>query len=607
MAEYHVRQRVLVRWERSKPGEHDVYAGRVLELYGEFGPRDRFTQMKALVQYELSDWRLWHKMAELSPLDEDADVAAPPDDDLCVADTKWQLFSTRCRYSFAPLTDPARCSACVHPSCCNYDALVTCLQSTRTCPIAGCNAANVRCRGIIRDDALRNSLAHLPPNTETFWLRGHAEIALQPPPTASSSALTTSDSSRQRPQLTIDGDASRRSSVRQRRAVELFAPGQGGGQKRRRVQQERPGGCAQGEAQPIIVDEDEEDGEEGEGEQEEQEEQEEAEAEAAGDGVVREACGMQLHLSSRNATGYCGVYRGHCGVGKITVTFQARRNGKYLGTWPTAVEAAVAYACAPESEEQSNAQQHIHMDDAGGHEHNSEVEHPPEEEEEPVAQRAKHVAEAQGKQAAAERSALAKDKKALNEREAALAQREAALAWQEESLARREGLFRSRCVAAASRAAGHGEGSTSVPGVTVGARVQVRWPDTNGSQSWYNGKVVETRTYSTGRQEHYVAYAGYNESDWWWHNFASTEFEWSVAAPPAASLLPAPQAEADGLQMEMIVCSDCTPITDKKVSYKTCYVEGGGFYCWDEEDCLRRRNEATSTARVRGSWKDKCS
>ena len=417
MAEYHVRQRVLVRWERSKPGEHDVYAGRVLELYGEFGPRDRFTQMKALVQYELSDWRLWHKMAELSPLDEDADVAAPPDDDLCVADTKWQLFSTRCRYSFAPLTDPARCSACVHPSCCNYDALVTCLQSTRTCPIAGCNAANVRCRGIIRDDALRNSLAHLPPNTETFWLRGHAEIALQPPPTASSSALTTSDSSRQRPQLTIDGDASRRSSVRQRRAVELFAPGQGGGQKRRRVQQERPGGCAQGEAQPIIVDEDEEDGEEGEGEQEEQEEQEEAEAEAAGDGVVREACGMQLHLSSRNATGYCGVYRGHCGVGKITVTFQARRNGKYLGTWPTAVEAAVAYACAPESEEQSNAQQHIHMDDAGGHERNSEVEHPPEEEEEPVAQRAKHVAEAQGKQAAAERSALAKDKKALSTRE----------------------------------------------------------------------------------------------------------------------------------------------------------------------------------------------
>ena len=62
------------------------------------------------------------------------------------------------------------------------------------------------------------------------------------------------------------------------------------------------------------------------------------------DAVVTEAEGLKLHLSSKNATGYLGVYpaRGR---------FAARLNGRapdadqhFLGTFDTALEAAVAYA-----------------------------------------------------------------------------------------------------------------------------------------------------------------------------------------------------------------------------------------------------------------------
>ena len=62
-----------------------------------------------------------------------------------------------------------------------------------------------------------------------------------------------------------------------------------------------------------------------------------------GEQEVAEAEGLRLHLSSRSATGYRGVYKDHG-------SFQARHRvgGKQvcLGNFDTAAEAAVAYARA---------------------------------------------------------------------------------------------------------------------------------------------------------------------------------------------------------------------------------------------------------------------
>ena len=185
-ATFHDRQRVLVRWERFRPGEHHVFAGRVLEVIGEFGRGGRFVQTTVRVLYEVDGRRMWHTLSELSPLDEDALIALPPhdeeDDEVQVVDTRWQLFSLRCCYSLARLTDPARCLACTHPSRCNYDALNACLQGgARACPVAGCAVGHIRSRDIVRDDELRSALAHLPSAAEVCWLRGLAEVQLEAP------------------------------------------------------------------------------------------------------------------------------------------------------------------------------------------------------------------------------------------------------------------------------------------------------------------------------------------------------------------------------------------------------------------------------------------
>ena len=58
--------------------------------------------------------------------------------------------------------------------------------------------------------------------------------------------------------------------------------------------------------------------------------------------VAAEAHGWKLHLSSRSRTGYRGVYR------KAEDRYQAECSAdgknKHLGHFPTAVDAAVAYA-----------------------------------------------------------------------------------------------------------------------------------------------------------------------------------------------------------------------------------------------------------------------
>ena len=63
----------------------------------------------------------------------------------------------------------------------------------------------------------------------------------------------------------------------------------------------------------------------------------EAEAMEEDDEPVAEFDGVALHLSERSSTGYMGVER-------IGASFRARLGGTHIGTFDTAVEAAVAYA-----------------------------------------------------------------------------------------------------------------------------------------------------------------------------------------------------------------------------------------------------------------------
>ena len=60
------------------------------------------------------------------------------------------------------------------------------------------------------------------------------------------------------------------------------------------------------------------------------------------DEVVQKAEGLQLHLSSKGSTGYLGVFKSGS---RFEVRYGNKRSGyKALGTFPTAVEGAVAYA-----------------------------------------------------------------------------------------------------------------------------------------------------------------------------------------------------------------------------------------------------------------------
>ena len=80
------------------------------------------------------------------------------------------------------MVDPARCDGCMHPSRCNYDALLACGKALRACPIAGC-PVKMRSRDVVRDDSLRASIESLPTDElpESCWLRGAAELRLDEP------------------------------------------------------------------------------------------------------------------------------------------------------------------------------------------------------------------------------------------------------------------------------------------------------------------------------------------------------------------------------------------------------------------------------------------
>ena len=179
------RQRVLVKW-----GADVSYAARVIAVRDELGRHGVIEQTSCRVEYEVDGQRLWHDPLELSPLEEDSIVAVPVGEDdpecveVCGHELSWQLLPLRCCYSLEPLDDPARCSHCLHPSRCNYSSLLSCLNATRACPVSGCSvgeASILRSRDIIRDDALREALAALPPSAESCWVRGRAEVRLEAP------------------------------------------------------------------------------------------------------------------------------------------------------------------------------------------------------------------------------------------------------------------------------------------------------------------------------------------------------------------------------------------------------------------------------------------
>ena len=180
---YNQRQRVLVHW-----GPEVSYAAHIIDIRYE-ERRGHVVQDNIQVEYEIDRQRLWHEPTEMEPLGDDVVVSPPSsgaeiDDDVSIldAESRWQLLSIRCSYSLQRLTDPARCSACAHPSCCNYESLRACVRGTGACPVVGCTARTTRVHEVVRDECLRTSLAALPSSAQVCWVRGEAEVRLEPPP-----------------------------------------------------------------------------------------------------------------------------------------------------------------------------------------------------------------------------------------------------------------------------------------------------------------------------------------------------------------------------------------------------------------------------------------
>ena len=71
--------------------------------------------------------------------------------------------------------------------------------------------------------------------------------------------------------------------------------------------------------------------------------------------------------------------------------------------------------------------------------------------------------------------------------------------------------------------------------VPIGTRIDVRWKSRGGREAdaWWLDEVIAVRDYENGRRRHRVAYEGFDEDQWYWHDLASDDFEWrpAVAAP----------------------------------------------------------------------------
>lgn len=69
----------------------------------------------------------------------------------------------------------------------------------------------------------------------------------------------------------------------------------------------------------------------------------------------------------------------------------------------------------------------------------------------------------------------------------------------------------------------------------LNTRVEVLWPHPDGSSVWYAGEIVDSHTYGNGRRRHHVAYDGWPTEQWFWHDLASSDFEWRPLSAPLAS------------------------------------------------------------------------
>ena len=353
---FSIGQRVLVRWTKHLENESAEHSGKVLELRFETrrGGVPFLNQVK--VQHERIGYATWYELREVEPYGEHEPTVPTTvaDDDTAevfvVGPSRWQQFHIVCQYSRERLTDPAKISSCRHPACCNFAALQSCLSSMHVCPVVGCDVKSTSLR-VVRDDALREAIAALPPTVEACWLRGTAELSIEQPAEVSA-ASTSSSIFRPRKRRPNRSDTSR--SARPRR-LEAEA--------------------AEGEEDDEVV--------------EVVEVVEEAEAADAAPELVTEADGVQLHLSRRsNNSGYAGVYATAYGTFSATHVHDGIR--VRLGTFGTAVDAAVAYARHMQSlgsEEEEGA------NEAGGEEDEEE-----EEEEEEIQEVAEPATYADGVQ-----------------------------------------------------------------------------------------------------------------------------------------------------------------------------------------------------------------
>lgn len=320
MSALRMRQRVVVRWD-----EDNAYAGRICELQYEHPAGGRRPPFLAQVRvaYEVDAQELWHPIDQVQLLPEGALVELPSIDDeeevVIVPATQtslWQKFSARCVYSHELLTDPARFSACTHPSCVQYFHLESCLRATRTCPVAGCNVKNARSRDLERDDELREALATLPQGTEECWLRGTSDLRLDKPTAGSPSGgwSSTSTGGVRPPRAgTADRAADRADRLTCGRCGRVCLSGTGLAAHTR--------GCT-----GLPPAEDDSDAEE--------------------EVAEEEAEGMRLALSSRSGSGYVGVAMSQSGPRTRYRAYHVPRQGyqKFLGYFDTAKAAAVARA-----------------------------------------------------------------------------------------------------------------------------------------------------------------------------------------------------------------------------------------------------------------------
>ena len=104
---FHVRQRVRV----DCPPD-DARLGRILEVQPQIDGSRVVQRLRIAFDDGMITWHTDNDEASISPVDDD--------DGDC-----WQRLEMRCQLSRARLTDPASGPRCLHPPCCNYDALVS--------------------------------------------------------------------------------------------------------------------------------------------------------------------------------------------------------------------------------------------------------------------------------------------------------------------------------------------------------------------------------------------------------------------------------------------------------------------------------------------------